>query len=141
MTIIWYGPACRAYVSLSPAGGEEQALVDTLFPSIYGKRRGAALADFPIPPQFTADLVYNGELSVDAAVAQTRSAASDAKEEDAHQLPTWRIFSKLSVWEASDAVPDPEDIARRDAAFLGTSFTLRVRLCACARACLSCAQP
>jgi len=36
LTVIWYGPSNSYYVSLSPASGEEQALVDTLFPSIYG---------------------------------------------------------------------------------------------------------
>jgi hypothetical protein len=36
LTVIWYGPGAACYISLAPAGGEEQALVDTLFPSIYG---------------------------------------------------------------------------------------------------------
>jgi hypothetical protein len=44
LTIIWFGGSSSFYVTLSPAGGEEQALVDTLFPAVspalWGRRVG-----------------------------------------------------------------------------------------------------
>lgn len=49
MNVLWYGVGAGPggggsfYVTLSAAGGEEQSLVDTAFPSIYGKRRGVEL--------------------------------------------------------------------------------------------------
>jgi hypothetical protein len=59
----------RCYLTLTEAAGEEQQLVDTLFPQIFGRRRGLQLR-----------------------------AYDDAR------------FAKLSVWEASDPVPDAGDM-------------------------------
>lgn len=144
LTIIWYGPAGRYYVSLTPAGGEEQALVDTLFPSIYGKRRGAALATYAPPADLPLDATaaFTGEEGVAAAAAaleaagsraSAAAAGSDGKDvvEDASDsktaeraaaaglktsavLPAWKLFSGVSVWEASEPVPDPDELRAQD---------------------------
>lgn len=37
LTVIWYAATGCFYVTLTPAGGEEQALVDTLFPAVRGE--------------------------------------------------------------------------------------------------------
>lgn len=113
LTIIWYGPAGSYYVSLSPATGEEQALVDTLFPSIYGKRRGLALQDYD-----TRGAVYDGETDVATALAtgtgsSSSGGGSDSKEADG-VLPACRLFSCVSVWEANEPVPDPDAVRERD---------------------------
>ncbi len=63
VTCIYYRGRC--FLTLTEAASEEQQLVDTLFPQIFGRRRGLQLR-----------------------------AYDDAR------------FSKLSVWEASDPVPD-----------------------------------
>jgi hypothetical protein len=133
LTIIWYGPSASYYVSLSAAGGEEQSLVDTLFPSIYGKRRGLALATYDVPSGVPsgASKAYNGRHPV-AAVAKALGSAdgtSDSKSEErasavaihGDTLPAWAMFSKLSVWEASEPVPDPDAVRERDELEAGLS--------------------
>ena len=45
ITVIWY--RSTFYVTLSPASSGEQALVDTMFPQIYGKRRGLQVSLVP----------------------------------------------------------------------------------------------
>lgn len=87
LTLIWYaGSGCYS-AALSGASGEEQALVDTLFPSIYGRARGVTIMDLP-----REGAVYNGE------------------EEDVDSLTAGRVFTSVSVWEASQAVPDPDAV-------------------------------
>jgi hypothetical protein len=132
LTIIWYGPTGRYYVSLTPAGGEEQALVDTLFPSIYGKRRGAHLGTYEVPTGVPRALMgaFNGDQEPQSILKELQTAtekaggdATDSKLADraaaigtaasSSILPAWKLFTAVSIWEASEPVPDPDDL--RDA--------------------------
>lgn len=130
LTIIWYGPSGRYYCSLTPAGGEEQALVDTLFPSIYGKRRGAHLGTYEVPTGVPRALMtaFNGDQEPPAILKELQAAMQAADGSDATDskladraaaigsaasssiLPAWKLFTAVSVWEASEPVPDPDDL-------------------------------
>jgi len=65
---------------------------------------------------------YNGETTVAAALASLAAGAagSDSKSEERGAaagvvcLPPWKLFAKLSVWEASEPVPDPDEVRDRD---------------------------
>lgn len=65
---------------------------------------------------------YNGTVPVAAALAALAAtgggADSKAEERGAAAgvvcLPPWKLFSKLSVWEASEPVPDPDEVRDRD---------------------------
>lgn len=129
LTIIWYGRESSFFVTLTPAGNEEQALVDTLFPHIYGKRRGVSLALYEPPPgvalgrRFTpadedaavawaaAHLDVSGSLALAGA-----GAAGDGKADEDAAPPAWKLFTKLSLFEASEPVPDPDEVRARDEA-------------------------
>lgn len=119
LTIIWYGPTGSFFVTLSPASGEEQSLVDTYFPAIFGKRRGVQLAEY-------ANFLGYDEGVEDAYAARAAKRAAsgsdgkDAEEEaDASTDPLLNpetLFYRCSAWEASEDVPDPDEIRARDEA-------------------------
>ena len=141
LTLIWYAPHGCFYVTLSPSSGEEQTLVDTLFPQIYGKRRGITLHEYKgAPPAYDArlDAAYAKAChkTVGARPAAPRSAGGggggggkEAEEEEeaeegeegegplpppAHCAEASRLFQRISVWEGSGEVPDADAIKARD---------------------------
>jgi hypothetical protein len=83
-TIIYFGG--RFMVSLSEKSDSEQALVDTLFPQIYGKRRGVTVAAYDHPQ-----------------------------------------FTRLSLWEASEPVPDAEELEAQEEAAIAAAAEAAMR--------------
>lgn len=172
LSAIWYGPSACFYVTLTPSSGEEQALVDTLFPQIYGKRRGVTLHEYAAAPAFydaSLDALYarlaDGRVGTRPAALLEAQAAAESKADDrsgvggagagasgartervgqladpsrmmvcvrggggagvrGRPFVAWRVRLpaaphpqvRVSVWEASDAVPDPEAMRLRDEA-------------------------
>ena len=107
----------RWLAALSPAGGEEQALVDTLFPSVFGRARGLSIACYAPPPTLAAGsphlaAAYDGEREVAAVIADLAAAGVRC---DAFVLPAWCFFETLSVVEAGEPVPDPDAVDEEDA--------------------------
>jgi hypothetical protein len=131
VTVIYYGygGGGKYYVCLTPAGNEEQALVDTLFPSIYGQHRGKTLVDSYPETHHATDI----SVDVDARILRAVSGSgrpdksSESKDADVDQsrrfglhvtrtaakeartISTGDLFARLSVWEASEPVPDPDE--------------------------------
>jgi len=133
MTVIWYGVGAGGsgggsfFVTLSPAGGEEQALVDTLFPQIYGKRRGVSVHTYA-PGGGSKYSWYDGDKDAEfAALAAINGGqggagvAEDGKETEeggGGALDPSTLFARMHVWEAADEVPDPDDVRARDEGML-----------------------
>jgi hypothetical protein len=141
LTLIWYAPHGCFYVTLSPSSGEEQSLVDTLFPQIYGKRRGITLHEYKgSPSRYDARLERVYAKACKKAVGMRPAAAGggggggggkEAEEEEevgeeegeegegplppaAHLADPSRIFQRIHIWEGSGEVPDPDVIKARD---------------------------
>jgi hypothetical protein len=124
LTVIWFLGTGSFYVTLSPAGGEEQALVDTLFPAIYGKRRGVQLAAYEPPGNERA--AYNPATDEAWSAPAARRFAADLESKLPETLGRFpaasltlpaSLFARSSVWESDGEVPDPDAIRARDEAF------------------------
>lgn len=134
MNVIWYGVGLQRqggggrgggagggsfFVTLCPAGGEEQSLVDTQFPQIYGKRRGVELHSYSgSRGVYVAgkDVEYARKAGA-AGGTGAQAVAEDGKEAEeggGGLLDPTTLFARVSVWESSEDVPDPDEIRARD---------------------------
>ena len=84
LNVIWYAHTSCFYVTLTPVGGSEQALVDTRFPAIYGKQRGVQLHSYD------EDKGFSGELDARADGAWAAQMALRATAGLAVSRASWR---------------------------------------------------
>ena len=115
--MIWYAHTGSFYVTLTPVGGAEQALVDTRFPTIYGKQRGVMLHSYDEDTGFTgevdaaADALWAQQMAARAAAELEGGKKPDEAGSSARELlrPTG-LLARASVWLSDGDVPDPDAI-------------------------------
>lgn len=123
LNVIWYAHTGCFYVTLTPVGDAEQSLVDTRFPTIYGKQRGVQLHSYDEDKGFTGELDSEADESWAGVLGLRFSAEIEGgkvPEEDPVVIKELLIpaglFSRASVWQSDGEVPDPDAIRERDEA-------------------------
>lgn len=123
LNVIWYAHTGCFYVTLTPVGDAEQSLVDTRFPTIYGKQRGVQLHSYDEDKGFTGELdasADEGWAGVLGLRFSSEIEGGKVPEEDPKVIKELLIpaglFSRASVWQSDGEVPDPDAIRERDEA-------------------------